>query len=46
MISNQPQIQHPADRVLLVTGDINLQNKAQSALLSFTDIDDLEDPNV
>jgi len=39
------QVQHPADRILLVTSDINLQNKAQAALLSFADTDDLEDSN-
>lgn len=38
------QVQYPADRILLVTGDLNLQNKAQAALLSFADTDDLETP--
>jgi len=35
------QIQNPADRVLLITSDINLQNKSQAALLSFADTDDI-----
>jgi rRNA-processing protein FCF1 len=36
------QVTHPADRVILVTSDINLQNKAQAAMLTFADTDDLD----
>jgi len=36
------QVHHPADSVILVTSDINLQNKAQAAMLSFADTDDME----
>jgi rRNA-processing protein FCF1 len=36
------QVQHPADSVVLVTSDINLQNKAQAAMLTFADTDDME----
>lgn len=37
------QIKHPCDNVVLVTSDINLQNKAQMANLSVFDTDELED---
>lgn len=36
------QVRHPADSIVLVTGDINIQNKAQAAMLSFADSDLLE----
>lgn len=36
------QVRNPADRLVLVTSDINLQNKAQAAMLNYTDTDDLE----
>jgi predicted ribonuclease YlaK len=36
------QVRHPADSVILVTSDINLQNKAQAAMLTFADTDDME----
>ena len=38
----QIQVQNPSDKVVLVTSDINLQNKAQLACLTFADTDDLE----
>ena len=36
------QVRNPADEVVLVTSDINLQNKAQAAMLTFADTDDME----
>ena len=36
------QISHPGDNVILVTSDINLQNKAQLANLTVFDTDELE----
>jgi rRNA-processing protein FCF1 len=36
------QIKHPSDNVVLVTSDINLQNKAQMANLTVFDSDELE----
>ena len=35
------QVQHPSDRVILITSDINLQNKAQAAMLALADTDDV-----
>ena len=35
------QIANPNDKVILITGDINLQNKSQLASLNFYDTDDL-----
>jgi len=34
------QSQYPASRVVLVTDDINLQNKAETAMIEYLDIDD------
>ena len=36
------QINNPSDNLILVTTDINLQNKAQMANLTVYDIDELE----
>ena len=36
------QLNHPSDNVILVTSDINLQNKAQLANLTVFDTDELE----
>jgi len=39
------QINNPSDNVVLVTSDINLQNKAQMANLTVFDTDELEEEN-
>ncbi len=36
------QINRPSDKIILVSADLNLQNKAKLALLDFEDVDDLE----
>lgn len=36
------QIKRPSDKIVLVSADLNLQNKAKLALLDFADIDDIE----
>lgn len=36
------QIKRPSDKIVLVTADLNLQNKAKLALLDIADVDDLE----
>ncbi|MBW4890315.1 hypothetical protein KXQ82_11330 [Mucilaginibacter sp. HMF5004] len=37
------QVRNPTDQVVLITSDLNLQNKAQTAMLNFVDTDDLEE---